>query len=496
MISETLRRARTFEEENLPAVPAQVLPAFHVTGIRGWINDPNGFSLYKGEYHLFFQYHPYSNQWGPMHWGHVKSKDMIRWERLPAALAPDADYDRDGCFSGSGIELPDGRHLLLYTGVRKDQLADGTESEYQTQCVAIGDGINYEKYAGNPVIRSDAVPEGGSTRDFRDPKIWRQDGRYYAVVGDRCSDGSGAILLYESEDALRWRYDGTIASSRNRFGRMWECPDFFPLDGKHVLLVSPQEMLGQGLEFLPGNETLCQIGTYDPVSHQLTEESIQAIDYGLDFYATQTLQTADGRRVMIAWMQYWGSIGCCRADLPFFGQMILPRELGVRHGRLIQNPIRELEAYRGKRTAYQNVDIDGIRDLPDIGGRCLDLTVTVRPREGEALYQAFRLDVARDETHVTSILYRPAAGTVLVDRSRSELPAESAGNTREFSVRDRGGEIKLRLLLDRYSLELFVNDGEQAASFTLYTHQSADGISFRADGAVQVDVEQYLLDFS
>ena len=108
-MSELLRRAREHEKTHLAAVLPEVLPRWHVTGGVGWINDPNGFSLYKGEYHLFFQYNPYDTVWDTMHWGHIKSRDLIRWERLPAALAPDMEYDRSGCFSGSGIALDEPR---------------------------------------------------------------------------------------------------------------------------------------------------------------------------------------------------------------------------------------------------------------------------------------------------------------------------------------------------------------------------------------------------
>ena len=121
MISQTLQKARDFESQYMSYVPEEERPEFHVTGAIGWINDPNGFSVYKGEYHLFHQYYPYKAIWGPMHWGHLKTKDFIRWERLPAALAPDMPYDKDGCFSGSAIELPDGRQLLMYTGVREER---------------------------------------------------------------------------------------------------------------------------------------------------------------------------------------------------------------------------------------------------------------------------------------------------------------------------------------------------------------------------------------
>ena len=137
------------------------------------------------------------------------------------------------------------------------------------------------------------LPEGGSRKDFRDPKIWREDGKFYLVAGDRCPDGSGAILLYESEDALRWRYAGTLAESSNRYGRMWECPDFFPLDGEHVLITSPQEMRSEGLEFIEGNVSLCLIGTLDEKTGELCRDHVQTVDYGLDFYAPQTTMTTN-----------------------------------------------------------------------------------------------------------------------------------------------------------------------------------------------------------
>ncbi len=189
MISETLQKAREFEAQYSSYVPDEERPMFHVTGGIGWINDPNGFSVYKGEYHLFHQYYPYKAVWGPMHWGHLKTRDFIRWERLPVALAPDMPYDKDGVFSGSAIELPDGRQLLMYTGVREERQADGSMKPFQTQCLAVGDGVDYEKLDANPVLTAKDLPRGGSTEDFRDPKMWKEGGSYYAVVGNRPADG-------------------------------------------------------------------------------------------------------------------------------------------------------------------------------------------------------------------------------------------------------------------------------------------------------------------
>ena len=491
MTSEKLQKAREFEKRYL-GIPDRNTPGFHLTGGIGWINDPNGFSVFRGEYHLFFQYYPYDLKWGPMHWGHVKTSDFIRWERLPAAMAPDQEYDEGGCFSGSAVETPDGRHLLMYTGVRGARNADGIPESFQTQCIAVGNGIDYEKYAGNPVIRAEDVPEGGSVHDFRDPKIWYEDGLYRAVMGNRPADGSGAVLLYESKDAVHWSYVTTVDASENKFGRMWECPDFFGLDGKTVLLVSPQDMMPDGLEFHPGNISLSLIGTWDPEEKRLKRENVHTIDYGTDFYAAQTVLSTDGRRIMIGWMQNWETSAARPPELRFAGQMSLPRELSVRDGRLCQNPVRELERYRGKKTVYADVPVRERAGLKGIGGRCLDLSVTVRPERGQDGLGVFRMYVAGDDRYSTLIRYRAEAGTIKVDRTHSGFPHDIV-NIREFPVGKDLKELRLRLILDRYSLELFVNDGAQAASFVIYTGEEAEGISFFSEDGVRIDVEQYEL---
>ena len=494
MASEKLNRARAFEDQYAPYVPEVERSLFHVTGAIGWINDPNGFSVYRGEYHLFFQYHPYKPIWGPMHWGHVKTRDFIRWERLPVALAPDMPYDKDGCFSGSAVQLDDGRQLLMYTGVREERQADGSLKQYQTQCLAVGDGIDYEKYEGNPVITAADLPRGGSEVDFRDPRIWREADGYYAVAGNRPADGSGSILLFHSEDAFHWQYRGRVASNHNQYGRMWECPDYFRLDGKDVLFVSPQEMRPIGLEFHAGNGTVCMIGEADENKH-LIRENVHAIDYGIDFYAPQTLLTPDGRRIMIAWMQNWDTARSQPVTNRICGQMTLPRELTVRDGRLIQVPVRELENYYGEKISYRNVPLSTETILAGIKGRTLDMTVNVRPANGSSMYRSFRINLAKDGEHVTTVKYKPEQGIVRVDRSRCGFRFDIV-HVREFPVYSKHGNIKLRCVLDRHSLELFVNDGEQAASFVLHTDVSADVISFEADGEVLMDVEKYDLVFN
>ena len=489
MISDVLQKARDFEAQYGPHIPDSERPAFHATPTIGWMNDPNGFSFFQGECHLFYQYHPYSNEWGPMHWGHLKTKDFIRWERLPCALAPDEEYDASGCFSGGAVELPDGRQLLMYTGVQRHHDAEGFIQDVQTQCIAIGDGVDYEKYSLNPVLSKKDLPKGGSAIDFRDPKVWQgEDGMYYAVIGNRTEDDSGAILLYQSHDCLEWEFVRTLDRCHNQYGRMWECPDFFDLDGKQLILTSPQDMNPIGLEFHAGNCTLCLMGSFAP-EKGFTRERVQAIDYGLDFYAPQTLLAPDGRRIMIGWMQNWDTVGSKPSHCRWFGQMTLPRELSIENGRLYQRPVRELETYRRNPVIHHHILVSGETNLPGVQGRVLDMTVTVKPM-GPNSYRWFRLHVAKDGQHDTIIRYKPDESTLKIDRCRSGLPRDIV-HTRSFLVQPRDGEIKLRVVLDRFSVEVFVNDGEAAASAVIYTRQEADAITFEAGGQVLVDVEKY-----
>lgn len=485
MISEALQRARDYESRYAPLIPDTERPLFHATPSVGWMNDPNGFSFYRGECHLFYQYHPYSCEWGPMHWGHLKTKDFIRWERLPVVLAPDKLYDSAGCFSGSAQELPDGRHLLLYTGVRRKG-----ETDVQTQCVAVGDGVNYEKYSLNPVLDETDLPQGGSRADFRDPKLWASDSGYDAVIGNRTPDGSGAALLFHSPDGFQWTFARTLDRSQNRYGRMWECPDYFPLGGRQILFVSPQDMTPIGLEFHAGNGVVCLIG--EEGKSGFVRQAVQAVDYGIDFYAPQTLLTPDGRRVMIGWMQNWNTVGHRLPGCRWFGQMSVPRELSLRDGRLTQAPVRELEQYRGEAVRYRGVPLEGPLTLPGVRGRVLDMTVSVRPA-GDRL-RAFRLYIAEGKGYETALRWDPEEGVMELDRSGSGI-CQDVVHARRFPVQAEDGGLTLRVVLDRFSVEVFASGGRAAASAVLCTPQEADGIRFEADGAALLDVEKYELVF-
>ncbi|MBE5917046.1 MAG: glycoside hydrolase family 32 protein [Pseudobutyrivibrio ruminis] len=505
MSSQTLREARKYEEVHEKLIPSDDRPKFHLSPRVGWMNDPNGLSIYGGKYHMFYQYHPYDAHWGPMHWGHAVSEDLLHWEFLPVALAPDEFYDKDGVFSGSAITLEDGRHLLIYTGVMKRTTENGQMKEFQTQCVAIGDGLDYEKYENNPVINSDAIPKDSSKTDFRDPKIWqKEDGSYRCLAANRAEDGSGQLLLYKSNDCIHWEFEKIFAKNNRRYGLMWECPDFFTLEDHGVLLVSPQDMLPEGFEFHNGNGNLCIIGKYDSATDTFTEENVQAVDYGIDFYAMQTIKTIDGRRVMIGWMQNWDTSGAHDEKEPWFGQMSLPRELSIRGGRLCQRPIKELENMRTNKVEHKDVIIEATKDLKEsdsesikggvslegINGRCLDLELEVKPKEAKELFDRFVISIAADEKYHTDIVLRPKENIAKIDRKFSGSRRAIVHQRRAF-IPWKDDSIKLRIVMDRYSMEVFFEDGAYVMTASLPTDVSCDGIYFNTNKDAILKIVKY-----
>lgn len=477
-----LEKANRYQEQN--RIDQKEKPVFHVTAPVGWLNDPNGFSIYQDRIHLFYQYHPYSDVWGPMHWGHSVSDDFVKWEVLPVALAPDSDYDAAGCFSGSAIETEEG-HVLIYTGVMESEREDGAGEVIQHQCLAVGDGIHYEKVADNPVIPVSLLPEGLSDQDFRDPKIWKEDDTYYVVACSRNEQKNGQALLFSSENGRNWKYLSVLAESQGKYGKMWECPDFFSLDEKQVLVVSPMDMQADGQEFHNGNQSMALIGKYDRENGHLLEEQAVSLDYGMDFYAPQTLLTEDGRRIMIAWMQSWDML-IKPEEQKWNGMMTIPRQLEFRDGVLVQNPVQELERYHTETVICEGIELSGESTVPGIQGRVLDLTVELLAGD----YEAFTISFAKNDRYATRFRYNPGAQSMEFDRTYSGMTRDAV-SVRTMKIKKPERTLKLRLLLDRFSVELFLNDGAQVFSATFYTPLDAEDIVFACDGTAVVNIEKH-----
>ncbi len=284
----------------------------------GWMNDPNGLIFFKGRYHAFFQHNPHAPHWDAMHWGHAVSGDLLHWEELPIVLYPDRAYENDGgCFSGSALEK-DGKLYLFYTSVGKEL--------FQTQSLAVSeDGMTFEKYPGNPIIKS--FPEEAS-RDFRDPKVFPFQDEYRMVVGSG-KDGVGKVLLYGSKDLYHWEYMGVLLEGAE-YGAVIECPDLFPLGDGYVLMFSRMKRETHSVLFLYGD--------FD--GRTFTPRVKSQPEAGPHFYAPQTFLAPDGRRILIAWLYNWGKPldeGAMMA-----GALTIPRALSVtKEGRVSTFPVGE-----------------------------------------------------------------------------------------------------------------------------------------------------------
>lgn len=290
---------------------------YHFEPKKGWMNDPNGLIYFKGKYHAFFQHNPFATHWSTMHWGHAVSNDLVNWEELPIALYPDKSYENsDGCFSGSAI-VKDDILYLFYTSVSKEL--------GQTQSIAISkDGITFEKYEGNPVIRE--FPIEGS-RDFRDPKVTKINDAYYMVCGSG-KDGIGKILLYKSLDLFNWQYVGVFLEGAE-YGEILECPDFFPFEDKYLLLFS---QIGRKT-----HSTMFIYGDFDGT--KFTPISFHTPEVGPSFYAPQTFLDNQNRRIIIGWLYHWHQELDEGEDSA--GALTIPCEIKMIDGKLCIYPVQE-----------------------------------------------------------------------------------------------------------------------------------------------------------
>jgi beta-fructofuranosidase len=433
-------------------------PLWHFTPPAGWMNDPNGLAQFHGEYHLFYQHHPFGTDWGPMHWGHAVSPDLVRWRHLPIALAPSPGRpDAGGCFSGSAVD--DGGVLsLIYTG----------HGERQVQCLATSpDGRAFTKYPGNPVLAS--PPDGFPPADFRDPKVWRAEGRWWMVAGSK-RDGRGAALLYESEDLRRWSFKGVAAESDGTLGTMWECPDLFALGDRQVLVVSPEGLVRR--------KALVFVGRLDYRTGRFAIESRHVADHGFDLYAPQSFEDATGRRIVIAWMDSWGSKTWPTKAWGWAGAMTVPRLLRLSpDGTPLWAPVPEIETLRGRPTTVPPGAIEpGLRTIDAVRGDSLDLEVEIDP--GSASSVALLVRRSPDGKQETRIAYDRPSATLAIDRDRAGA-GDGGVHAAPLSL-GAGETLRLRVLVDRSSVEVFAQDGRVVLTDRVYPDPESVGVAVEA----------------
>jgi beta-fructofuranosidase len=396
---------------------------YHYLPPKNWMNDPKPF-FHKGEYHVFHQYNPNAPFGGPMHWGHAVSRDLAHWERLPIALTPTPDSpDEGGCWTGCAVE-DDGVFHILYTGVHP-----------QTQCLATSrDLIAWKKHKGNPVI---ATPPEGFGDCWRDPCAWKEGDTWYLIFGSEKADVGGAALLYRSKDLMDWKYlHPLFTGDKAEDGSMFECPDFFPLGGRHVLLTS-------------WGVTYWHSGRYE--DHRFTSEK-QGVTDGGNFYAAKTLLDGAGRRILWGWVTENRTEEEMRAA-GWNGVLSLPRVLGLRDdGTLSMTPPPELNKLRGRRLGHNSVTLgSSVQSLDGIRGHALEMLVRFGPTDAQRVGVLLRCTDDRSE-----------GVSVYVEREASRLVAEGIGRATVRRVESllepmEGEEIELHIYLDHSVVEVFAN---------------------------------------
>jgi len=420
-------------------------PQCHLLPAKNWMNDPNGPIYWNGQYHMFFQYNPGAAVWGDMHWAHAVSPDMIHWRHLPVALAPTPGFDdADGCFTGSAVQ-DHGTVAILYTGVRSvapelATLRDGQHSFREVQCLATSNDPELRAWSKwrTPVIQPPPDPQ---LAGFRDPFLWREGKVWYLGVGSGVRKKGGRVLLYRSENLRDWQYLHPLASGQWTgrenvnlvdSGEMWECPDFFPLGAKHVLLYST------------AGKVAWETGELDRKELVFHPERSGLLDHGA-YYAQKTQLDAQGRRIL------WGWIPERRPEAEFSragwaGCMALPRSVALNpRGDLEMRFAPQAQALRGKKLAA----IDSAS--PAHAGAKLPGPLAIEDLALELAWQAkgapFAMKLA-DGAGTWWSLESELAGSAIVlkiNGSRITVPDEAAG------------EWHFHLVLDASVAEFFCN---------------------------------------
>ncbi len=460
-------------------------PQFHFTPEINWTNDPNGLVYFDGEYHLFYQHNPHGNEWGHMSWGHAVSPDLVHWEHLPMAF-----QDEYGLMAFSGSAVVDAANtsgfgrgdlpplVAIYTGHGHGR---------QTQDLAYSNdrGRTWTKFAGNPVLDI-------GQQDFRDPKVfWHEPtGRWVMIVSLATQK---KVQLYGSSDLKAWTLLSEFGPAGVEKKPNWECPDLFelPIENEpgQTRWVLEADMGSGAIAGGSGGEYFT--GDFDGTRFVADALDSQWVDYGRDFYAPVSwsdIPAEDGRRIWLGWMNNWQT--SLNPTYPWRGAMSIPRELTLRRIdgvlRLCQRPVRELAALRGAAESVTNVTLDDIAKSLKTRGQQLAFLITFEP--GTAT--AFGLRVLQGGAQQTEIGYDVQSGSLYIDRTQSgdvSFHPAFAGRYAGPLAPDADGHVRLHVLVDACSVEVFGGYGETVITSLVFPDSGADGIElFATSGTCRV----------
>jgi beta-fructofuranosidase len=416
---------RAMESDEKAALKAEKdpdRPAFHFLPRANWMNDPNGPIYYKGYYHMFYQHNPYGDSWGHMHWGHARSRDLVHWEHLPVALWPSTEAGEDHVFSGCATIRADGVPFILYTSIGRGKSA----TDYAEQWAALGDDqlLEWKKAPGNPAL-SPSIHGGVKVWDWRDPFLFKYNGGDYLVLGGNLNHGKGGegvVNLYKAKDSslMHWEYLGVLFTHPDPKVGNIECPNFFELDGKWVLIVSPHRRVDYF------------VGQFD--GQKFTPEKKGVLDQSPDFYAPNSMTDDKGRRLL------WGWLHGFKGDRGWNGCLSLPRELKIGpDDQLWQRPAVEMLSLRGKTLLKSEQKPLNKSMVIESGSRQLEILATIFSGEECGL----RLTGGASD-----------AGIVI---SHAKNTLKIGSNSSPLELHD-GEPLNLHVFLDHSVMEVYAND--------------------------------------
>ena len=463
-------------------------PQFHFTPKANWMNDPNGMFYYDGKYHLFYQYFPDSTVWGPMHWGHAESTDLLYWDHLPIALFPDSI----GCIFSGGAVVDNHNTSKLGTTKNPPIIATFTHhnfegekagtNDFQKQSIAysLDGGSQWIKYKGNPVI-----PNSEKIKDFRDPKVvWHEQSQKWVLV----LAAHDRVKFYSSTNLIDWEFLSDFGIENDN--RLWECPDFFPMkvegtdEYKWVLIVSIQTNAPN-----EGTATSYFIGEFNGKEFISEIKNQKWLDWGTDNYAFVTwnnLPKNDGRTIGIGWMSNW-QYAQIVPTTNWRSAMTLPRELWLVKSEsnyfLHSLPVREFQTLRGESTSFDQMNITGEKVFDGSFSASqaeLDLTIDLK----KTTANSFGIKLQNDLGENLLVKFNKSEGAMYVDRTNSRKNKFSDDFFKKIHsapVNFEKEKMNVRLIIDAASIEIFINNGELSFTSIFFPSKNFDVISLFAN---------------
>lgn len=436
---------------------------FHLMPLSGWLNDPNGLCYYKGRYHVFHQHSPLNANRGNIFWGHYSSTDMLNWEKHPTFLYPTDSWDLNGVYSGSAL-VEENELYLYYTGNVKysgdyDYIYEGRG--HNVGLAISKDGILPD--SNQCILMNKDYPEDMSCH-VRDPKVWKMGEKYYMVLGARTRDDQGELLIFESDDKFNWKHINIIKTPYD-MGYMWECPDLFCVNGQWIVMTSPQGM--KPCDDVGQNVYSCgYFPLYGDFRGEYELGEYCEADFGFDYYAPQTFEAPDGRRIVIGWMGMPDAEYTNPTDINMWQHCLsIPRELQWKNHRLVARPIQELQKLRKNQNHFE----------------CENTTVLNMFRYSELVF----------ENRGDNLNIQIGEGVQIQwDEKRVWLSMnEQVGFGRTERFINLPELKKIQIFIDASSIEIFYNEGEYVMSTRFYPDQDAKIMIHGCGKGVQYELE-------